>query len=32
MEWNGHKECQSTKWQATQKCGSNEVSISSLTS
>jgi hypothetical protein len=32
MEWNGHKEYQSTKWQETQKCGSNEVSISNLTS
>jgi len=31
MEWNGHKECQSTKWQETQKCGSNEASISNLT-
>ena len=31
-EWNGYKNYQSTKWQATQKCGSNEVSISNLTS
>jgi len=26
MEWNGHKEYQSTKWQETQKCGNDEVS------
>jgi hypothetical protein len=32
MEWNGYKNYQSTKWQETQKCGSNEVSISNLTS
>jgi len=32
MEWNGHTEYQSTKWQVTQKCGSNEASISNLTS
>ena len=32
MEWNGYKDHQSTKWQVTQKCGSNEASISNLTS
>jgi len=32
MEWSGHKNYQSTNWQETQKCGSNEVSISNLTS
>jgi hypothetical protein len=31
MECNGHKEYQFTKWQETQKCRSNEASISNLT-
>jgi hypothetical protein len=31
MDWNGYKDYQSTKWQETQKCGSNEASISNLT-